>query len=162
MQDRVAVHLPMACLPATRAFQLHVCGGDSVICDARQVEYEETGWYDGQVFVKPPEVLARDRLLGSYEVRSEGCDAASGSLSPACHNRCLAEVIGSSNRGSDACSSDARGYSQKHRHPTCYALHWTLDTSAATRQEDALAMMTRSELIIGYATLLRSSPCWRC
>lgn len=32
------------------------------------VEYEETGWYDGQLFVKPPEVLARDRLLGSYEV----------------------------------------------------------------------------------------------
>ena len=23
---------------------------------------------DGQTFVKPPEVLARDRLLGSYEV----------------------------------------------------------------------------------------------
>eukprot|EP00891_Asterochloris_glomerata_P009503 jgi/Astpho2/9503/Aster-01754 len=32
------------------------------------VEYEETGWYDGQLFVKPPEVLARDRLLGNYEV----------------------------------------------------------------------------------------------
>lgn len=27
-----------------------------------------TGWYDGQVFVKPPEVLARDRLVGTYEV----------------------------------------------------------------------------------------------
>ena len=25
--------------------------------------------YDGQTFVKPPEVLARDRLLGSYEVQ---------------------------------------------------------------------------------------------
>lgn len=33
------------------------------------VEYEETGWYDGQTFVKPPEVLARDRLLGAYEVK---------------------------------------------------------------------------------------------
>lgn len=33
------------------------------------VDYEETGWYDGQVFVKPPEVLARDRLLGTYEVK---------------------------------------------------------------------------------------------
>lgn len=32
------------------------------------IEYEETGWYDGQQFVKPPEVLARDRLLGTYEV----------------------------------------------------------------------------------------------
>ena len=33
------------------------------------VEYEETGWYDGQIWVKPPKVLARDRLLGSYEVK---------------------------------------------------------------------------------------------
>ena len=33
------------------------------------VEYEETGWYDGQLFVKPPKVLARDRLLGAYEVK---------------------------------------------------------------------------------------------
>ena len=41
--------------------------GDRLLSAA--VEYEETGWYDGQVFVKPPEVLARDRLLGSYEVR---------------------------------------------------------------------------------------------
>eukprot|EP00252_Welwitschia_mirabilis_P011354 TRINITY_DN25529_c0_g1_i3.p1 TRINITY_DN25529_c0_g1~~TRINITY_DN25529_c0_g1_i3.p1 ORF type:complete len:229 (+),score=25.08 TRINITY_DN25529_c0_g1_i3:236-922(+) len=31
--------------------------------------HEETGWYDGEVWVKPPEVLARDRLLGSYTVR---------------------------------------------------------------------------------------------
>lgn len=34
---------------------------------AAVVEYEETGWYDGQRFVKPPRVLARDRLLGAYE-----------------------------------------------------------------------------------------------
>lgn len=33
------------------------------------LEYEETGWYDGQQFVKPPEILTRDRLLGAYEVR---------------------------------------------------------------------------------------------
>jgi len=33
------------------------------------VAYEETGWYDGQIFVKPQEVLARDRLLGTYEVK---------------------------------------------------------------------------------------------
>ncbi|XP_066346270.1 protein CONSERVED IN THE GREEN LINEAGE AND DIATOMS 27, chloroplastic-like [Miscanthus floridulus] len=33
------------------------------------VPYEETGWYDGQMWVKPPEVLARDRLLGSYKVK---------------------------------------------------------------------------------------------
>eukprot|EP00793_Prasinoderma_coloniale_P005932 PRCOL_00004406-RA len=34
-----------------------------------KVYYEETGWYDGQTFVKPPEVLARDRLMGTYEVK---------------------------------------------------------------------------------------------
>lgn len=33
------------------------------------VPYEETGWYDGQLWVKPPEVLARDRLLGAYQVK---------------------------------------------------------------------------------------------
>ncbi|CAL4894626.1 unnamed protein product [Urochloa decumbens] len=33
------------------------------------VEYEETGWYDGQIWVKTPEVLARDRLLGSFSLR---------------------------------------------------------------------------------------------
>ncbi|XP_024529832.1 protein CONSERVED IN THE GREEN LINEAGE AND DIATOMS 27, chloroplastic [Selaginella moellendorffii] len=33
------------------------------------VEYEETGWYDGQTWIKPPEVLARDRLVGAYTVK---------------------------------------------------------------------------------------------
>lgn len=33
------------------------------------VPYEETGWYDGEVFVKPPEILTRDRLLGIYECK---------------------------------------------------------------------------------------------
>lgn len=33
------------------------------------VEYEETGWYDGQTWVKTPELLARDRLLASYRVK---------------------------------------------------------------------------------------------
>ncbi|CAN1284393.1 Protein CONSERVED IN THE GREEN LINEAGE AND DIATOMS 27, chloroplastic [Linum perenne] len=33
------------------------------------IPYEETGWYDGQMWAKPPEVLARDRLLGSYKVK---------------------------------------------------------------------------------------------
>lgn len=30
--------------------------------------YEETGWYDGQQFTKPPQVLARHQLLSTYEV----------------------------------------------------------------------------------------------
>ncbi|XP_065873548.1 protein CONSERVED IN THE GREEN LINEAGE AND DIATOMS 27, chloroplastic [Euphorbia lathyris] len=33
------------------------------------IPYEESGWYDGQMWAKPPEVLARDRLLGSYKVK---------------------------------------------------------------------------------------------
>ncbi|WOK94418.1 hypothetical protein Cni_G03120 [Canna indica] len=33
------------------------------------IPYEESGWYDGGMWVKPPEVLARDRLLGSYKVK---------------------------------------------------------------------------------------------
>ncbi|KAL6215318.1 hypothetical protein ACLB2K_014749 [Fragaria x ananassa] len=31
--------------------------------------HEETGWYDGQIWVKTAEVLARDRLLGSFSVK---------------------------------------------------------------------------------------------
>ncbi|MGL5035621.1 MAG: CGLD27 family protein, partial [Microcystaceae cyanobacterium] len=35
---------------------------------SEQVIYEESGWYDGQVWTKPTEVLSRDRLIASYEV----------------------------------------------------------------------------------------------
>lgn len=31
--------------------------------------YEESGWYDGQVWEKPPEVLSQDRLVVTYEVQ---------------------------------------------------------------------------------------------
>lgn len=33
------------------------------------VIYEESGWYDGQTWTKPPEILARDRLIVTYEVK---------------------------------------------------------------------------------------------
>nr|YP_009504713.1 hypothetical protein [Cyanophora biloba]AWW13832.1 hypothetical protein [Cyanophora biloba] len=33
------------------------------------VSYEESGWYDGQVWVKTSEVLIKDRLVGIYQVR---------------------------------------------------------------------------------------------
>jgi hypothetical protein len=33
------------------------------------VFYEESGWYDGQTWVKPAEVLARDRLVVSYQIQ---------------------------------------------------------------------------------------------
>jgi Conserved in the green lineage and diatoms 27 len=33
------------------------------------VFYEESGWYDGQTWIKTPEILDRDRLIVSYEVQ---------------------------------------------------------------------------------------------
>lgn len=32
------------------------------------VTYEESGWYDGQTWVKPNQILIQDRLVGTYEV----------------------------------------------------------------------------------------------
>lgn len=40
--------------------------GDRLKSD--QVFYEESGWYDGQVWQKTSEVLTRDRLILSYQV----------------------------------------------------------------------------------------------
>jgi Conserved in the green lineage and diatoms 27 len=37
--------------------------------DREAIFYEESGWYDGQTWQKTPEILARDRLLASYEVQ---------------------------------------------------------------------------------------------
>jgi hypothetical protein len=58
------------CLPALRSFYVlqgwqHV--GDRLI--SATVEYEETGWYDGQTWVKTPQVLMRDRLMSNYTVK---------------------------------------------------------------------------------------------
>lgn len=33
------------------------------------VLYEESGWYDGQSWSKPPEVVTRDRLIVTYEIQ---------------------------------------------------------------------------------------------
>lgn len=33
------------------------------------VPYEESGWYDGQTWVKSPEALVQDRLTGTYQLR---------------------------------------------------------------------------------------------
>jgi hypothetical protein len=33
------------------------------------VFYEESGWYDGQFWTKPQEVLTRDRLIVTYEIK---------------------------------------------------------------------------------------------
>jgi hypothetical protein len=32
------------------------------------ITYEESGWYDGQTWIKTNEVLIQDRLIGVYEV----------------------------------------------------------------------------------------------
>eukprot|EP00879_Flechtneria_rotunda_P002131 GHRR01002313.1.p1 GENE.GHRR01002313.1~~GHRR01002313.1.p1 ORF type:complete len:295 (+),score=100.52 GHRR01002313.1:279-1163(+) len=41
--------------------------GDRLI--SATIEYEETGWYDGQVWVKTPQVLMRDRLMSNHTVK---------------------------------------------------------------------------------------------
>jgi hypothetical protein len=33
------------------------------------VFYEESGWYDGQTWIKPEEVLQRDRLIVTYQIQ---------------------------------------------------------------------------------------------
>lgn len=33
------------------------------------VPYEESGWYDGQVWIKPEEISNRDRLIVDYQVK---------------------------------------------------------------------------------------------
>ncbi|GFE67515.1 CGLD27 family protein [Chroococcus sp. FPU101] len=42
------------------------------VCDRLQSEkvfYEESGWYDGQTWIKTPEILARDRLIVTYQIQ---------------------------------------------------------------------------------------------
>jgi Conserved in the green lineage and diatoms 27 len=52
------------------------------------VYYEETGWYDGQSWPKPPQELAQDRLITTYQVlpilrRLKACFGVLGLLSAA-------------------------------------------------------------------------------
>ena len=35
---------------------------------SEQIFYEESGWYDGQIWRKPTEILTRDRLIVSYQI----------------------------------------------------------------------------------------------
>ena len=35
---------------------------------SEKVCYEESGWYDGQIWHKPPEIFTRDSLIASYQV----------------------------------------------------------------------------------------------
>jgi len=36
---------------------------------SEKIFYEESGWYDGQTWKKPPEVLTRERLIATYEIQ---------------------------------------------------------------------------------------------
>lgn len=57
-------------LPTLALIQLYI--GWRHVCDRllqAAVPYEESGWYDGQVWQKPSEVVARDRLIADYQVK---------------------------------------------------------------------------------------------
>lgn len=46
--------------------------GWSYVCDRLKspvIFYEESGWYDGQTWAKPQEVLTRDRLIVTYQIQ---------------------------------------------------------------------------------------------
>ena len=36
---------------------------------SERVVYEESGWYDGQIWEKPSEVIQRDRLIVTYQIQ---------------------------------------------------------------------------------------------
>ncbi|MDB9525990.1 CGLD27 family protein [Oscillatoria sp. CS-180] len=60
-----ALTMPMLALAQLYVGWLHV--GQRLQQDA--VPYEESGWYDGQVWQKPEDVLNRDRLIMDYQVK---------------------------------------------------------------------------------------------
>ncbi|TVP63843.1 MAG: DUF1230 family protein [Leptolyngbya sp. LCM1.Bin17] len=76
-------------LPLLALIQLYV-GWAHVAGRLRQttVPYEESGWYDGQLWVKPEDISNRDRLIVDYQVqpvlrrirRTIGIMAALGAL----------------------------------------------------------------------------------
>jgi len=46
--------------------------GWAYVCDrlsSATIAYEESGWYDGQWWTKPNEILMRDRLVASYQIQ---------------------------------------------------------------------------------------------
>jgi hypothetical protein len=56
-------------LPALALVQLYLGWGYVANRLSQEtIPYEESGWYDGQTWTKPNEVLARDRLIVSYEL----------------------------------------------------------------------------------------------
>ncbi|ESA35070.1 protein ycf36 [Leptolyngbya sp. Heron Island J] len=57
-------------VPALTLLQLYV--GWSHVGQRLQIKdlpYEESGWYDGQIWTKPDDIFNRDRLIVDYQVR---------------------------------------------------------------------------------------------
>ena len=66
----ISASLGSVLLPTLALIQLYV--GWQHVCDRlskEAVPYEESGWYDGQVWEKPEDVINRDRLIADYQVK---------------------------------------------------------------------------------------------
>lgn len=69
-QFLISASLGALLLPTFALAQLYV--GWRHVCDRlsqASVPYEESGWYDGQFWDKPDDVINRDRLIADYEVK---------------------------------------------------------------------------------------------
>ena len=66
----VSAALGALVIPSLTLLQLYV--GWSHVGNRLQVKdlpYEESGWYDGQIWTKPDDVFKRDRLIVDYQVK---------------------------------------------------------------------------------------------
>jgi hypothetical protein len=66
----ISASLGALLLPTLALIQLYT--GWRHVCDRLSqplVPYEESGWYDGQVWEKPEDVVNRDRLIADYQVK---------------------------------------------------------------------------------------------
>ncbi|MEM8503690.1 MAG: CGLD27 family protein [Cyanobacteria bacterium P01_D01_bin.1] len=66
----ISASLGALILPVLTLVQLYI--GWNHVCDRlsqQSVFYEESGWYDGQMWEKPKEVSDRDRLIADYQVK---------------------------------------------------------------------------------------------
>ena len=69
-QFLISASLGALLLPVLVLVQLYI--GWQHVCDRlsqKSVFYEESGWYDGQMWEKPEEVYNRDRLIADYQVK---------------------------------------------------------------------------------------------
>ncbi|MEL6814844.1 MAG: CGLD27 family protein [Cyanobacteria bacterium J06598_3] len=69
-QFLISASLGALLLPTLALAQLYV--GWRHVCDRlskASVPYEESGWYDGQFWDKPEDVINRDRLIADYQVK---------------------------------------------------------------------------------------------